>query len=99
MTAEVKVAAAETMAVIQLDTMYKNRELERKYSSLFYRTFGVPLHCYFSYITGFNITVFDSEIVKTPDNKSMREAVRERYGLRGESLILTLLCLRKGALR
>lgn len=68
----------------------KNRDLERKYADAFRRTFGIRLHDYMDYVTGFDLIRFDAEFLRSED-RSMAEALRERHGDEAVDLIKALI--------
>jgi hypothetical protein len=55
-------------------------QLVIKYGAEFKRIFGVALTPYMDLFTGFRITQFDSEVIHSPDGKSMQDVISECYG-------------------
>ena len=51
-----------------------------KYTSTFYQTFNQSLKKFWDKLTGFDICKFDEDVVKSPDGKSMRDTIAERWG-------------------
>lgn len=57
----------------------------------FRKVFGVELAKYWNIITGFDICQFDEDIVKSPDEMSVRDAVKLNYGDEGLAIVLDLM--------
>lgn len=64
-----------------------------KLADKFRRKFGVSLVRYWNPVFGFDVVLFDDEVIKAPDGKSTRQCVRQRYGAEGESIIQQLIAL------
>jgi len=55
--------------------------------------FGVSLRSYWNNITGFDIVMFDDDVIKSPENESMGATVLETYGQEAYDLIRRLISL------
>ena len=73
------------------DILRKNRMKADKYHRDFKRVFGVGLMNYFNFIFGFDIVLFDEQVVKPPEGKSTKEAIREKHGDEGVQIIEGLI--------
>jgi hypothetical protein len=71
----------------------QNLDLYRQTYREFAKIFGVSLRSYWNNITGFDIVMFDDEFIKSPDNKSMGDAILETYGQEAYDLIRRLISL------
>lgn len=75
-----------------MNPIQHNINLVTNYSQEFYRIFQVNLKNYFpNYLTGFDIVKFDDEVIKTPDDISMSQHIKEKYGEDGHHLIKILI--------
>lgn len=74
------------------ETVRRNKENEASQKYKFHDIFGMNLSDYSCPIFGFDIIKFD-ESLRTPDGKSTREWVKEKYGQEGLDIILTLMNL------
>jgi len=68
-----------------------NAKLFSENKDEFKRIFGINLLDYFCPITGFDIVRFDDNFIKSPDGKSMRQVIQEKYGNEGVELIERLI--------
>jgi hypothetical protein len=59
----------------------------------FKNTFGVPFSRYFDPFLGFDIFMFEDNLIKTPYGWSMKGVVAERYGERARNLCEAILGL------
>lgn len=73
------------------DVVFKNREKLRDYRKEFYCIFKVSLEGYFDFVTGFDLTKFEDDIVKSAPDVSMKATVLSRYGREGVAVIKKLL--------
>lgn len=76
------------------DVLLGNRKKLHDNSKGFYCTFKVSLHNYFDIITGFEITKFEDEVIKSAPNISMKDAVLSEYGQEGVDIIVKLIARR-----
>ena len=70
--------------------MFNNRKLEITYAQSFRNLFGINLHDYMDYVTGFDIVKFD-DWLGTPENVSTKDYLEQKYGKIGVDLIRTLI--------
>ena len=70
--------------------MVSNRKKEIKHSAEFHAIFGVKLHTYMDYRTGFDSIRFDEEFIKSGDG-CMEDTIRLKYGEPGVLLIYKLI--------
>ena len=64
--------------------------MEKEYKQLFFKTFNKNLDDYLNVFTGFDIVKFDIEVIKTPENISMKDYIL-KYDLRVQEMIETLV--------
>lgn len=84
---------------ISLDSvLYANRELERENGNDFKSVFGVSLHRFMDYITGFDLMKFDKEFIGAfdLDGVSIEDVVKEKYGNKGVAIVQRLITHRDG---
>lgn len=84
---------------ISLDSvLYANRELERENGNDFKSVFGVSLHRFMDYITGFDLMKFDKEFIGAfdLDGVSVEDVVKEKYGNKGVAIVQRLITHRDG---
>lgn len=74
-----------------LDTIRKHRRLYSTYNNSFFKIFNIALSSYFDDVMGFDIVKFDEDIIKSPDNVSMADCVKDKYGQDGYDLLVLLL--------
>lgn len=72
------------------DHIKESKDRFRRHCAAFRQTFGVQLRPYWDLITGFDITLFDAEIIKS-GNRAVREVVTEKYGEQAALMLETLL--------
>ena len=68
-----------------------NRKKVHDNKNAFYCTFGVSLDNYFDIVTGFAITKFEDDVIKSAPNVSMKDTVLSRYGQEGIDIIVRLI--------
>ena len=71
----------------------RNLELYGQTYREFTEMFGVSLRSYWNNITGFDIVMFDDDVIKSPENESMGATVLETYGQEAYDLIRRLISL------
>jgi len=71
----------------------RNLELYGQTYREFVEIFGVSLRSYWNNITGFDIVMFDDDVIKSPENESMGATVLETYGQEAYDLIRRLISL------
>jgi hypothetical protein len=74
-----------------IEIFQKNKAKADKYHRPFIQIFGVKLMAYFDFLTGFDIVRFDELFLKSPDGKSVKDVVLEKYGKEGLKIIEDLL--------
>lgn len=63
-----------------------------QYKKVFAENFpGVDFDRYFDHLFGFNLTRFDSEVIKAPAGRSMRDTLQIQYGGKAVDLIARLI--------
>lgn len=74
-------------------TFWRNLQILKSYSKEFRAVFGVDLSQYWeNNLTGFDLIAFEDRFLGTADSEeSIEEAIQERYGNSGVSLIQRLL--------
>lgn len=73
------------------DLIAENKAKLAKYRDEFERVFGVQLYTFFDLILGFDIILFDTRFLHTPDGKSTENVLRERYSERAVELVRELI--------
>lgn len=73
------------------ELMLAKKDKYMQHADAFYRTFGVRLKPYFSFITGFDVIAFDEKVIKPEDGESTAQKIERVYGTEAVTLIERLI--------
>ncbi len=71
--------------------LLERHEAEMRQAIPFRNMFGIPLRRYWNPQFGFDICNFDTDIVKSPDGESPKDAIQRQWGDEGLAIIVDLM--------